>query len=248
MVPLPLLPNKFPKPILCYVTDSRALGHRGSGETVDDTANQVLDVVRECAAARVDWVQLREKHLPARELVCLAREASAIARAACTTMRIIINGRLDVAVAVGGDGIHLGAESLPVESVFKWRSTANHDAKPKSNRAGGAGAKIAPDFLIGVSCHYLDEIQQAEIAGADYIFFGPIFPTPSKKRYGPPLGLEKLAEACGRSHLPVLAIGGITPENAGECLRAGASGIAAIRLFQKARDLRGVIDHLHQLQ
>jgi len=247
MVPLPLLPNKFRKPIFCYVTDSRALGYRGSGETVGDTPDRVLDVMRECAAARLDWIQIREKHLPARDLICLARKAVAIAEAACTAMRIIINGRLDVAVAVGADGIHLGAESLPVESVVKWRFATNHDTKPKFNRAGGEGAKIPSGFLIGTSCHHLNEIEQAEIAGADYVFFGPVFATPSKERYGPPLGLEKLAEACRTTKLPVLAIGGITAENAADCLRVGASGIAAIRLFQKSQELRGVIERLFQL-
>jgi thiamine-phosphate pyrophosphorylase len=234
MHPLPLRTNRLGKPVFCWVTDSRALG-KGDPSA---TRNALLNVVREVAAAGVDWVQFREKHLSARELVALAREGVATSSAAGTNTRVIINDRLDVALTAGAAGIHLGGESLPVESVADWRRAAR-------SRTDSA-VVIVGDFLIGKSCHYLDEIHAAEIAGADYVFFGPVFSTPSKERYWPPQGLEKLAEACESTHLPVLAIGGITAENASQCLRAGAAGVAAIRLFQQASDIRAVIQHLRQ--
>lgn len=252
MLPLPLPANKPSRPLICYVTDGRALGEGGFVPPMnvpgDATLNfppgivskTLLNFIREAAAAGVDWIQLREKHLSARDLTALAQEAVAIASATRGTTRIILNDRLDIAVAAGAAGVHLGGESVAVEHVANWRRTAH-------GRTGPAGI-IAAEFLIGKSCHSAEEIRQAEIAGADYIFFGPVFTTPSKERYGPPQGLEKLAEACRRTRLPVLAIGGITAENARECLRAGTAGIAAIRLFQKpAAGLRELLLRLRGL-
>jgi thiamine-phosphate pyrophosphorylase len=251
MLPLPLPPSKPSKPVICWVTDSRTLAEGDPSVTRD----ALLNVICEAAAAGVDWVQIREKHLSARELMGLAREAIAIAGPA----RVIINDRLDIALAAGAAGIHLGGESLPVESVADWRRAARQTTggttgrptdqtpRPTADRTTSPVALIAADFLIGRSCHHLEEIHAAEIAGADYVFFGPVFSTPSKERYGPPQGLQKLAEACRSTHLPVLAIGGITAENASESLRAGAAGIAAIRLFQRhSADLRALIQLVRQ--
>lgn len=210
--------------VICYVTDSRALGDVNPNAV----RSTLLNIVREAAAAGADWVQIREKHLLAREMTSFAREAVSATGAA----RIIVNDRLDVAIAVGAGGVHLGSESMPVENVAEWRRTV------------GPAAGIGAGFLIGKSCHSMDEVCQAEIAGADYVFFGPVFPTPSKEQYGPSQGLEKLAEVCAATQLPVLAIGGITAENAAECIRAGASGIAAIRLFQQAADIRKLMQRL----
>ena len=103
-------------------------------------------------------------------------------------------------------GVHLGAESLPVAEVVAWC------------------AKRAAHFVVGASCHSLAEAQSAEKAGASYLFFGPVFATPSKLAYGPPQGLQRLEEVCRSVKIPVLAIGGVTLENAATCLRAGASG------------------------
>jgi thiamine-phosphate pyrophosphorylase len=102
-------------------------------------------------------------------------------------------------------------------------------------------------FLTGVSCHSLESAQADERSGADYIFFGPVFATPSKASFGPPQGTELLQQVCRTVSIPVLAIGGITPENAGSCCDAGAAGIAAIRLFQDAVDPIGTIQRLRQL-
>jgi thiamine-phosphate pyrophosphorylase len=100
------------------------------------------------------------------------------------------------------------------------------------------------DFLVGVSCHSQEAAKSAEDGGADYIFFGPVFTTPSKAAYGAPQGLARLAEVCRSVSLPVLAIGGIALENATSCLAAGAAGIAAIRLFQDAYDLASLVKTL----
>ncbi len=206
------------KLLICYVTDRRALG-----------AVELLGVVRRSAAAGVDWIQLREKDLPARELVELACGAVAGTRGSAT--RILVNDRLDVALAAGAAGVHLGEQSLPVAAVAGWRH----------------GADAPAGFLVGASCHSLDAALAAERDGADYVAFGPVFATPSKAAYGPPQGLDRLAEVCRSVRIPVLAIGGVTLENALQCLAAGAAGVAAIRLFQESADLAAVVTQLRAL-
>jgi thiamine-phosphate pyrophosphorylase len=175
----------------------------------------------------VDWIQIREKDLPARELFDLTTECVALAAG---RTRILVNDRLDVALAAGAAGVHLGRESAPAREVKQWC------------RAGHA----PPGFLVGVSCHSLDEALHAEADGVDYIFFGPVFATPSKEAFGPPQGIARLAEVCRSVRIPALAIGGIAPENAAECFRAGAAGIAAIRLFQQTTDLPAVVERLRK--
>jgi thiamine-phosphate pyrophosphorylase len=182
--------------------------------------------------AGLDWIQLREKHLQGRELVELTRAAVQEARAAGGQARIIVNDRLDVALAAAADGVHLGGSSLPMAEVRAWLERAR--ARPQ----------VAPEFLIGRSCHSLQEAQQAERDGASYIIFGPVYATPSKAQFGPPQGIQRLREVCGAVRIPVLAIGGITVENARACLQAGAAGIAAIRMFQEARDIAEVVRRL----
>jgi thiamine-phosphate pyrophosphorylase len=98
-------------------------------------------------------------------------------------------------------------------------------------------ARASADFLVGASCHSLDRAQRAADEGADYVFFGPLFATPSKASFGEPQGLARLEQVCQAIAIPVLAIGGITEKNAAACIAAGAAGIAAIRLFQQAPDL-----------
>jgi thiamine-phosphate pyrophosphorylase len=137
-----------------------------------------------------------------------------------------------VAVAEHADGVPLGENSLPVEEAKRLLQFAS-------------STRVTPEeFLTGVSCHSLESAQRAESCGADYIFFGPIFATPSKERFGPPQGTQRLREVCRAVSLPVLAIGGITPENAASCTVAGAAGIAAIRLFQAVVDLVGTVERL----
>jgi len=187
--------------------------------------------MRAAAAAGADWVQMREKDLCGRELLELAREAVAGQGLA----RVIVNDRLDVALAAGAAGVHLGRESLAARDVVRWC------------RAGNAVA----DFLVGVSCHSLQEAREAESAGASYLFFGPVFDTPSKRGMGKPQGGGRLAEICRSVAIPVVAIGGVNEQNAAQCIRSGAAGVAAIRMFQEARDgaaMKDLIGRLHELR
>lgn len=149
--------------------------------------------------------------------------------------RILVNDRLDVALACGADGVHLSENGIPVAEACRLRDDFF------------AARHLRADFLIGVSCHSLGAALGAARAGADYIYFSPIFFTPSKANYGPPQGVERLARVCASVEIPVIAIGGITAKNAAECLQAGASGFAAIRLFQEsAEPLAQTISELHQ--
>ena len=204
----------------------------------DKTAAALLDTIRAAAVAGVDWVQIREKDLSARELLGLVRQAVALAsvRPGEThpgSVQMIVNDRLDVALAAGAAGVHLGHASAPTREVVRWC------------RAGNAPA----DFLIGVSCHSLKGAQEAESAGASYTYFGPIYETPSKIPFGKPHGLEELAQVANAVSIPVIAIGGINASNAADCLRAKAAGIAAIRMVQDAPNadsLKKAIDTIHK--
>ena len=175
------------------------------------------DSIQRAAAAGAGWIQIREKDLDAGSLVNLARFAVAETRAG--SARVLINDRLDVALAANAAGVHLGEKSVPLSAVTEWRRSAGR-----------------LDFLIGVSCHSLEAAREAWRGGADYIFFGPVFATPSKAAFGAPQGIERLREVCVSVEIPVLAIGGVNLDNARACIAAGASGFAAIRLFQDAKD------------
>jgi thiamine-phosphate pyrophosphorylase len=181
--------------------------------------------IQRAATAGAGWIQIREKDLDAHSLVELARFAVAETRA--RSARVLINDRLDVALAANATGVHLGEKSLPLNVVSEWRRSAGR-----------------LDFLIGVSCHSLDAARDAWRGGADYIFFGPVFATPSKAAFGAPQGIERLREVCGSVEIPVLAIGGVDLENAHACIAAGAAGFAAIRLFQDAKDAAELADGL----
>jgi len=211
------------KPLLCYVTDRRALPMPGEMARREE----VVRIARAAIAAGVDWVQIREKDLFTQALFELVQQA--VGAAAGSSSKILANDRLDVALAAGAAGVHLGGESMPVSVVRKVCAEVLGDAKA---------------FLVGRSCHSLEEAQQAERDGADYVFFGPIFATPSKAQYGPPQGVERLAEVCRAVRIPVIAIGGLSLDNAAECFRAGAAGFAAIRLFQESTDLAAIVRQL----
>ena len=208
---------------MCYVTDRTALGS-------SDSAEILLAKVRAAIAAGVDWVQIRERTLPVRELLTFVRAAIRIS----TDVRMIVNDRLDVAIAAGTAGVHLGGESVPAREVVRWC------------RSGNAPA----EFLVGVSCHSLEDAREAEDAGVSYVAFGPVFDTPSKRSFGEPQGIARVAEICRSVRLPVIAIGGVNEKNGEECLRAGAAGIAAIRLFQESRDqeaLKRSVEYFHRI-
>ena len=224
------------RPIFCYVTDRHAL----PGSSDPKSITPLLGKIAEVASAGIHWIQIREKDLSAKELSSLAREALRAVQwhglqpleasnlgsrqqgtsRAVSRARIFVNDRLDVAIAERAGGVHLGENSLPpADARGLIESVQNRGLLPE-------------DFLLGVSCHSFESARAAEAAGADYIFFGPIFPTPSKAHYGQPQGLDRLAEVSRAISIPVVAIGGITADNARNCLDSGASGIAAIRLFQ----------------
>lgn len=169
----------------------------------------LLSLIERNARAGVDWIQIREKDLDARSLARLVEEA--LRR--CGAARIIVNSRADVALACGAAGLHLPAGSPPPS---RWRILC------------------PPGFLIGVSCHSVDEVLEAERAGADYALLAPIFSPLSKHDPRPPLGLDELRRACSAARIPVLALGGVTAARVPLCLEAGAAGIAGITLFQSA--------------
>ncbi len=187
------------------------------------TGVPLMEVIGDAVRAGIDLIQIREKDLGTRELMGLAETAVAAARG--TPTRVVVNDRLDVARALGAAGVHLGGQSLPARVVRRL---------------------APPGFLVGVSCHSLEDALDAESAGADYALLGPIFETPSKVGYGPPLGLGKLREVRGRVKIPVLALGGVTVERAKACLEAGAAGIAGISIFQTAASLAEQVRELRE--
>jgi len=179
----------------------------------------LLDRIALLLEAGVDFLQIREKDLPSRDLFALAEAALALPNPHST--RILINERADVALAAGAHGVHLPANSI----------------SPGRIRA------VAPSgFTIGVSCHTAAEVVRAEEEGADFAVFGPVFDTPSKRAYGPPLGLGALEQAVRGRTIPVLALGGITLGNFREC--RVAAGIAAVSLFQNTDDPMGLVKTL----
>jgi len=196
---------------LCYITDRHAL------EPLP-LLPRMLDAIR----AGIDLVQVREKDLATRPLLALVQAALEAARGGPT--RVIVNDRLDVALAGGAAGVHLGTQSAPARAIR---------------------ALVPPGFLVGVSCHSLQDAVAAEADGADYVVLGPVFETPSKLRYGPPLGLEKLREAAAQIKIPVLALGGITAARVRDCLQAGARGVAGISIFQNCQS---VADRVRELR
>jgi thiamine-phosphate pyrophosphorylase len=136
----------------------------------------------------------------------------------------LVNDRADIAREAGADGVHLTTRSLEPRVVRRM---------------------FGEDFLIGVSAHTLAEAQAARAGGADFATFGPVFDTPSKRAYGPPTGLARLSEAArALAPFPLIALGGMTSENAHAALSAGAHGIAAIRLFNDAHALEGIVKRL----
>jgi thiamine-phosphate pyrophosphorylase len=211
--------------LLYYITDRTAFPG-------DEPARrrQLLEKIAEAARGGVDFVQLREKDLGTRDLESLAEAAAgAVRENTRLATRLLINSRADVALAVGADGVHLRSDDI---------SAADAHAIGKY----GAGASAC--FAIAVSCHSAREVGIAQEQAADFAVFAPVFEkgTAADVR---PKGLAALHEAC-QHKIPVLALGGVTLDNAQGCLEAGAAGIAGIRLFQE-NDVADVVTRLRQL-
>lgn len=181
--------------------------------------------ITRASAAGCQLIQIRERDLPARLLCQMTREAIEAARP--FGARVLVNDRLDVALASGADGVHLRSTSLPVDAVRRIRDQRG----------------LAP-FLIGVSTHNLTEAQLAEEGGATFIVTGPVFSPNSKTIDGPLMGLDRLQKICQRVSLPVFALGGVGRENYREVMAAGAAGIAAIGLFQVTQGLSALVSEL----
>ena len=179
---------------LCLVTDRTQTRGR-----------DLVAVVGECVAAGLPAVQVREKDLGAADLAFLCRRLVAPARD--TGAMLVVNDRVDVALAVGADAVQRTHASLPVDDIRAI-----------------AGRRLR----IGASVHSLQDAVDAELKGADWVTYGPVYETPSKRPYGPPQGLDRLAEVARGLRIPVIAIGGITPERVKEVRQAGARGVAAI--------------------
>jgi thiamine-phosphate pyrophosphorylase len=199
------------QPLVYLITNRQAF--RRSPEISDkETWRLQIEAIRLASAAGCQLIQIREKDISAWALTEFTREAIAAARP-CGA-KVFVNDRLDVAIAANADGVHLRVTSLAVADVRK----VINNLKPAN-------------FLIGVSTHSVVEATAAQSGGADFIVSGPVYETPSKREYGSPLGLAKLAEVCRVVEIPVLALGGITLKNFREPLQHGAAGIAAIGLF-----------------
>lgn len=213
------------QPMLCYISDRHGLA---SGD--------VLPVILKAIESGIDLIQIRERDLGTRDLLRLAEAAVQRTRKRAARWpaltgeptRLVINDRLDVALAAEAGGVHLGGQSMPSGAVR-------------------AVAPASQDFWIGVSCHSLDDAAVADAAGADYALLGPIFETPSKLAYGPPLGIGALKQAASRTRIPVLALGGVTLERVRPCIEAGAAGIAGISIFQQCGSLPQRVFELRRL-
>jgi thiamine-phosphate pyrophosphorylase len=225
--------------LLYYITDRTAFA-----PDEPTRRRRLLEKISEATRAGVDYIQLREKDLTPRDLESLAREAMTAIREArklatdhCPlSTALLINSRSDVAVAIEADGVHLRSDDISPQEVREiWQCGSGKCG------AGTPARQISPRVpLIAVSCHSPAEVAQAEASGATFAVFGPIFEKENKE----PTGLNLLHEAC-QTNIPVLALGGITLENAQSCLAAGAAGIAAIRLFQD-NNIAEVVQRLRQ--
>jgi len=178
-----------------YITDRKQLG--GMDPLLESIAGNI--------SQSVEYIQIREKDLPPRDLAALVRKALEIR---CTRpTKILVNTRADIAIACGADGVHLPSDT------------------PILNYG-------IPGFRTAVSCHTIDDLRQAEAAHVSFAVYGPVFPPRSKSHNGSVAGIDQLREACSAVRIPVFALGGISTENAASCIEAGAAGIAAITLFQ----------------
>jgi len=209
----------FPPPII-YLITSGATTSRTTPDSVE--FQDIITQFKAAVFAEVSLLQIREKSLSSRVLYQLTEAAVQIAHNSKT--KLLVNDRADIACAAGADGVQLTSQSLPADVIR---------------------CDYGNEFLIGASTHSLEEASAAKLAGANFVLLGPIFATESKRIYGEPLGVGRLAEITQElSNFPVIAIGGIVLENAADCFAAGASGIAAIRLFSEPDKLAETVEKM----
>jgi thiamine-phosphate pyrophosphorylase len=189
-------------PVVHLVTDRRM---------APDLAARVDAAIAGVAPGRIA-IQLREKDLGGGELLRLARSLAAVCRT--RGQLLLVNDRIDVALAAGADGVHLPSAGVPPAEARRL---------------------LGPGAIVGVSCHSAGDVERAREGGASYATFGPVHDTPSKRAFGAPVGLEALRDAA-RLGLPLVALGGISPERAPAAFAAGASGVAAIRAWLEGKD------------
>jgi len=216
--------------LLYYITDRTQFPGNGTAQR-----RALLDKIAEAAACGVDFIQLREKDLPTRDLEILAQEAVETVREQAQPgnekilrTRLLINSRVDVAIASGADGVHLRSDDI---STGDARRIWARGARAPIDREGSSP-------IIAVSCHTAEEVARAASEGADFAVFAPVF----EKKDMPnarAAGLAALRDAC-QKHIPVLALGGVNLGNARSCIESGAAGVAGIRLFQE-RDIAEVV-------
>jgi len=204
--------------LLYYITDrSQFRGGEHARRRI------LLDKIAEASRVGVDYIQLREKDLGARGLERLAREIVGVIRENSASTRLLINSRVDVALAAEADGVHLRASDVAPSEVTGMLKVSAH--------APQAAGRFS--FIIAASCHSNEDVTRAESEAVDFAVFAPVFEK-SGAREAAPTGLAALREAC-QARIPILALGGVTMKNAAACLEAGAAGIAGIRLFQENR-------------
>lgn len=182
------------------------------------------EVIEAALQGGVTAVQLREKDLTPRELLDLAGQLRRLTHR--YGARLLVNDRLDIALAVDADGVHLGEAAIDPATARRL---------------------LGPERLIGVSCHSVAGALAAQEGGADFITFGPVFPTPSKARYGEPVGVKPLAEAAQRIAIPLFALGGIGRDAVSQLLASGATGIAMISAIIAADNPRAEAEALRAL-
>jgi thiamine-phosphate pyrophosphorylase len=204
------------KPITYLITSGQTTA---ATTPLSDDFTRLLKLISAAVASGITLIQLREKNLTALVLYELVSRAVALTEGTAT--RLLVNDRADIARVAGADGVHLTTSSLSAAIV---RQT------------------FGANLLIGVSTHSLAEAGAAESEGADFAVFGPVFETTSKRIYGEPVGLEQLAEVTAAlAPFPIIALGGVTVDNAGDCVRAGAAGVAGISLFDRLDDLPSIV-------
>jgi thiamine-phosphate pyrophosphorylase len=224
------------RPLLYYITDRTQFPG-------DELARRLalINKIAEAARSGVDYIQLREKDLSARELEEVGQEAVRVLRGTNTSSagqnltptRLLINSRTDIALTVGADGVHLRSDDVsPTQARVVADTVLAQNSKLASRDSLARSPRPATrDFLVAVSCHSEEEVISLGSQNADFVVFAPVFEKSGLPR-SRTLGLDQLRQSCGHN-VPVLALGGVTLDNAQSCLEAGAAGIAGIRLFQQ---------------